>query len=64
MLAPPWDRLRHDLDVLEEITVPAKTRGKTFVLHTRTLGDAGETIQAVGVALGWTLRLLSDKNGG
>ncbi len=57
-----WDRLRHDLDALEEITV--RNAGKTFVIRTRTLGDAGKAIQAVGVALGPTLRLLSDKDSG
>ena len=55
-----WNRLRHHLDALEEITV--RGAGKTFVLRTRTLGDAGEAIQAVGVALGPTLRLLSDND--
>ncbi|MDX1814713.1 MAG: IS1634 family transposase [Thermodesulfobacteriota bacterium] len=57
-----WDRLRHDLNALEEITIRAG--GKTFVIRTRTLGDAGRAIQAVGVALGPTLRLLSDKDSG
>ena len=57
-----WDRLRHDLDAFEEITV--RSAGKTFVLRTRTLGDAGKAIQAVGVALGPTLRLLPDKDSG
>ena len=51
---------RHHLDALEEITV--RGAGKTFVLRTRTLGDDGEAIQAVGVALGPTLRLLSDND--
>jgi transposase len=57
-----WDRLRHDLDALEQVTV--RNAGKTFVIRTRTLGDAGKAIQAVGVALGPTLRLLSDKDSG
>ncbi len=58
-----WDRLRHDLDALEEITV--RNAGKTFVIRTRTLGDARKAIQAVGVALGPTLRLLApDKDSG
>jgi hypothetical protein len=50
-----WDRLRHDLDALEEVTV--RHAGKTFVIRTRTLGDAGKAIQAVGAALGPTVRL-------
>jgi hypothetical protein len=55
-----WDRLRHDLDALEEVSV--RSAGKTFVIRTRTLGDAGKAIQAVGVGLGPTLRLLSNKD--
>ncbi len=57
-----WDRLRHDLDALEQVTV--RNAGKAFVIRTRTLGDAGKAIQAVGVTLGPTLRLLSDKDSG
>ena len=57
-----WDRLRHDLDALEEITVSSAS--KTFVIRTRTLGHAGKAIQAVGVALGPTTRLLPDKSSG
>ena len=51
-----WDRLRDDLDDLEEITV--RNSGKTFVVRTRTKGDAGKAIQAVGVAFGPVVRLL------
>jgi transposase len=57
-----WDCLRHDLDALEEIIL--RHAGKTFLIRTRTLGHAGKAIQAVGVALGPTLRLLSDKHSG
>ena len=53
-----WDRLRGDLDSLEEITV--RNAGKTFIIRTRTLGDAGKAIQAVGVALGPTVRLCQE----
>jgi hypothetical protein len=50
-----WERLRGDLDALEEVSV--RHAGKTFVIRTRTLGDAGKAVQAVGVALGPTVRL-------
>jgi len=51
-----WDRLRDDLDDLEEITV--RNSGKTFVVRSRTRGDAGKALQAAGVALGPIVRLL------
>jgi len=50
-----WERLRDDLDALEEITV--RTRGRTFVIRSDLQGDAGKAIQAVGVALGSVVRL-------
>jgi len=50
-----WQRLRDDLDALEEITV--RTRGRTFVIRSQTQGDAGKAIQAAGVALGSVVRL-------
>jgi hypothetical protein len=50
-----WQRLRDDLDELEEITI--KTRGRTFVIRSETQGDAGKAIQAAGVALGSIVRL-------
>jgi hypothetical protein len=50
-----WQRLRDDLDALEEITV--RTRGRTFVIRSETQGDAGKAIQAAGVALGSIVRL-------
>lgn len=49
-----WQRLRDDLDALEEITI--KTRGRTFVIRSETQGDAGKALQAVGVALGSIVR--------
>ena len=52
---PEWERLKDDLDALEEITVA--NAGKTFVIRSRTRGDAGKALQAVGVALGPTIRL-------
>ena len=50
-----WERLRDDLDALEEVTV--RTRGRTFVIRSDLQGDAGKAIQAVGVALGSVVRL-------
>jgi hypothetical protein len=50
-----WERLRDDLDALEEITV--RTRGQTFVIRSDLEGDAGKAIQAAGVALGPVVRL-------
>jgi len=50
-----WDRLKEEIDDLQEITL--RNPGKTFVIRNRTKGDAGKAIQAVGVALGPTVRL-------
>jgi IS4 transposase len=50
-----WQRVRDDLDALEEITI--RTRGRTFVIRSETQGDAGKAIQAAGVALGSIVRL-------
>ena len=50
-----WERLKSDLDALAEITVA--NAGKTFVLRSPVRGDAGKALQAVGVALGPTIRL-------
>jgi hypothetical protein len=50
-----WQRVRDDLDALEEITV--QTRGRTFVIRTDLQGEAGKAIQAAGVALGSVVRL-------
>lgn len=50
-----WQRLRDDLDALEEITV--RTRGKTFIIRSNLRGDAGKALQAAGVALGSVVRL-------
>jgi transposase len=50
-----WERLKDDLDALEEITVP--NAGQTFVVRTQTRGDAGKALQAAGVALGPAIRL-------
>jgi hypothetical protein len=51
-----WQRLRDDLDSLEEITV--QTNGRAFVIRSQTEGDAGKAIQAAGIALGSAVRLL------
>ena len=50
-----WERLKNDLDALEEITVP--NAGKTFVIRSHPRGDAGKALQAVGIALGSAIRL-------
>lgn len=55
-----WERLRGDLDELQEFTV--RNPGKTFVIRSQTLGDGGKAIQAVGVALGPPVRLLEAEN--
>ena len=49
-----WSRLKSDLDALEEITI--ENAGRTFVIRSRTRGDAGKALQAAGVALGPTVR--------
>ena len=53
-----WERLRDDLDALEEITI--HTAGRSFVVRSATEGLAGKAIQAAGVALGSAVRLLDD----
>ena len=53
-----WERLRDDLDALEEITI--HTAGRSFVVRSATEGVAGKAIQAAGVALGSAVRLLDD----
>lgn len=55
--AVEWDRLKDDLDDLEEITV--RNASKTFIIRSQTVGDAGKAIQAVGVALGPVVRLVN-----
>ena len=50
-----WERLKDDLEALEEITVV--NAGKTFVIRSQTRGDAGKALLAAGVALGPTIRL-------
>jgi hypothetical protein len=53
-----WERLRHDLDALEEITV--QTAGRGLIIRSVTEGAAGKALQAAGVALGSSVRLLDD----
>jgi transposase len=53
-----WERVRDDLDALEEITI--HTAGRSFVVRSATQGEAGKAIQAAGVALGSAVRLLDD----
>jgi hypothetical protein len=50
-----WDRLKKDLEALEEFTVA--NAGRTFVIRSQVRGDAGKALQAAGVALGPTIRL-------
>ena len=56
-----WQRLRDDLDQLQKMTL--KLSGKTFVVRTATLDDAGKAWQAVGVALGSSLGWRSEPSG-
>ena len=51
-----WERLKDDLEALEDITVV--NAGKTFVLRSRPRGQAGKALQTAGVALGPTVRQL------
>ena len=52
-----WQQLREDLDELQELTLPLGE--KTFAIRTPPIGEAVRAIQAVGVALGPSVRLLS-----
>jgi hypothetical protein len=54
-----WDRLKADLDSLQEVTVQAA--GQPFVIRTQTRGSAGQALQAAGVALGPVVRPLAEK---
>jgi hypothetical protein len=53
-----WDRLKADLDNLQEVTVQAA--GQPFVIRTQTRGAAGQAIQAAGVAVGPVVRPASE----
>ena len=53
-----WERLKRDLDGLEEFTV--HNAGRTFVIRSRIEGDAGKAIQAARVALGPVVRLCDE----
>ncbi len=57
---PEWERLKDDLDTLQEITV--RNRSTTFIVRTTTRGDAGKALQAAGVALGPTVRRLEERD--
>jgi hypothetical protein len=50
-----WQQLRDDLDELQELILPLGT--KTFVIRTPPVGEAGRALQAVGIALGPSVRL-------
>ena len=49
-----WQRLRDDLQDLQEFTVHTGT--KSFVIRTAAKGDASKALQAAGVALGRVIR--------
>jgi hypothetical protein len=51
-----WQQLRDDLDELQELTLPLGT--KRFLIRTPPVGEAGRAIQAVGAALGPSVRRL------
>jgi len=51
-----WARLCDDLDELQELTL--KVGEKTFLIRTPPVGDASRAIQAAGVALGPTVKVL------
>ena len=51
---PEWERLKDDLDALEDIKV--HNSGSTLIIRSRTRGYAGKALQASGVALGPTVR--------
>jgi hypothetical protein len=53
-----WDRLKADLDNLQEVTVQAA--GQPFVIRTQTRGAASQAIQAAGVAVGPVVRSISE----
>lgn len=54
-----WQRLKDDLDNLQEIKVAAG--GQNFIIRSETRGDAGKAIQAAGVALGPVIRPLDER---
>jgi transposase len=53
-----WERLKDDLDAIEDIHMD--NGGRRFVIRTSCRGDAGKAIQAAGVSLGPTVRQASD----
>lgn len=53
-----WERLKNDLDSLEEITVRAGSQA--FIIRSETRGDVGRAIQAAGVGLGPVIRPLHE----
>ena len=52
--AVEWQRLRDDLEDLQDVTVHTGT--KTFVIRTAAKGDTSKALQAAGVALGRVVR--------
>jgi len=55
-----WDRLKEDLDNLEDIWV--ENDATPFWIRSTARGDVGKALQAVGVALGPTVRFAGEDN--
>ena len=51
-----WGQLCADLDELQELTLTISD--KTFLVRTPPIGEAGCALQAAGVALGPSVRML------
>jgi transposase len=52
-----WQHVRDDLNELQELTLPLGE--KTFAIRTPPVGEASHALQAAGVALGPSVRLLN-----
>lgn len=52
-----WQRLKDDLEQLQDITVI--NAGRSFRIRSDLRGDAGKAIQAAGVALGPVVQLFN-----
>ena len=55
---PEWERLKDDLEALQEIIIDSA--GRSFVIRSATTGDAGKALAAAGVALGPAVRLCEE----
>ncbi|MCX5646361.1 MAG: transposase, partial [Phycisphaerae bacterium] len=54
-----WERLKADLDTLQEVTIQAT--GQPLVIRTQTRDAAGQALQAAGVALGPVVRPIPEE---